>query len=107
MEIIGWSGPEEVAKDVSNSIHSSLLKGELIFGYKNCQGDSDILELVIVANKDQTYGIGLITNGYTALLPAAPKSYFEILLGDMKTQKLNKKALETLKNIIENEILSN
>lgn len=102
MELIGWNSPEEAAQGVWCSIHSSLLKGELIFGYKNNKGDSDTQQLVIVRNQDNTYGIGHITSGYTALLPAMSKDYLEtILLEDLKTAKLGKNVLETLKNIIE------
>lgn len=101
MEIIGWNTPEEAAQDVWCSVHSSLLKGELLFGYKNNKNDCDVQQLVIVKNSDNTFGIGLITPGYTALLPAMSKDYFTTLQDDLKSLKLSKSILETLKNIIE------
>lgn len=102
MELIGWKTPEEAAADVWCSIHSSLLKGELLLGYKNLKADSEVQQLILVRNSDNTFGIGLMTNGYTALLPAMSKEYLsDIFLDDVKSQKINKQVLETLKNIIE------
>jgi len=101
MELFGWTNSEEVANEVWCSIHSSLLKGELLLGYKNTSGDGDIQQLIIVRFENNLFGIGLIANGFTELLPDMPKEYFNIFIEELKSQKLKKEVLESLKNIIE------
>ena len=102
MKLFGWLNPNQAAEEVWCSIHSSLLSGELLLGYKNTS-NGDISRLVIVLNKDNSYGIGLITSGYTELLPSVPLEFLSILHEDLKAQKLDKKVLEDIKYIIENK----
>ena len=87
MELFGWTSSEEVANEVWCSIHSSLLKGELLLGYKNTSGDGDIQQLIIVRFENNLFGIGLIANGFTELLPDMPKEYFNIFIEELKSQK--------------------
>jgi len=97
MEIIGWTNAEQAAEEVWCSIHSSLLSGELLLGYKNIRKDSEISRLILVKNRDSSFGIGLVTSGFTELLPSVPKEYLQVYYETLKSQKLDKNILELFK----------
>ena len=109
----GWQNIEEAANDVFCSIHSSLLKGNYVFGYKNTYStDKSPLNQVVVVRFDKDiFGVGVVTSGYTMLLPQVPLIYLEReLVEDMNKWKVEKKIIETFKQIIEdikNETTSN
>lgn len=121
----GWKDTMEAATDIFSSIHNSLLEGEFIFGYKNTSGaeKSDLAQIIVVRFRkgipdlgtyecsEDMFGIGVMTTGYTMLLPRVPISYIEsVLMEDLTKWKLEKKILNTFKRIIEdlkNETISN
>lgn len=111
----GWKDTMEAASDVFNSIHANLLSGEFIFGYKNITGaeKSDLAQVVVVRFRkgipefgtqgcsEDMFGVGVITSGYTMLLPRVPIAYIETeLINDLTKWKLEKKILNTFKRII-------
>ena len=111
----GWKDTMEAASDVFSSIHANLLSGEFIFGYKNITGveKSDLAQIVVVRFRkgipefgtqdcsEDMFGVGVITSGYTMLLPRVPIAYIETeLVNDLTKWKLEKKILNTFKRII-------
>lgn len=109
----GWKDSNEAACEIFNSLHSSLLEGAFVFGYKNTGGPdkSQLLQLIVVRFDVNKFGLGVVTSGYTMLLPSIPLTYLQNeLIDDLKKWKLEKKILDTFIQIlvdIENEITSN
>lgn len=104
----GWENAMSVANDLWASIHNSLLSGDLVFAYKETKGNSEFSQIVIVQNKnlnpmtgEYDFGVGIVTTGYTSLLPHVPYAYLEdIILEDLKKYKVDKSILEIYKQII-------
>lgn len=107
--IVGWGDANEVASSIWSSIHSSLLSGKLVFAYKPYK-ESELTQLVVVRNlKNDTYGrvmdkdyaVGMMTSGFSMLLPHVPLEYLENdLVSDMKKYKVDKETIETFKKFI-------
>lgn len=107
--IVGWGDANEVASSIWSSIHSSLLSGKLVFAYKPYR-ESELTQLVVVRNlKDDTYGrvmdkdyaVGMMTSGFSMLLPHVPLEYLENdLVNDMNKYKVDKETIETFKKFI-------
>lgn len=114
--ICGWRTADECAASVWNSIHSSLLSGELIFAYKRTDEKSDLQQLVIVKNtvkydsygdliprSDDGYGIGLMTVGFSVLYPIVSFGYLEDnVVCDLKKYKVDKEVLNNYLELIKN-----
>lgn len=104
----GWENAMNVANDLWASIHNTLLQGDLVFAYKETKSNSELSQIVIVQNRNlnpQTggldFGVGMVTTGYTSLLPHVPYAYIEdIILDDLKKYKVDKNILEIYKQII-------
>lgn len=104
----GWENAMSVANDLWASIHSSLLSGDLVFAYKETKGNSEFSQIIVVQNKNLNpmtgeldFGVGMVTTGYTSLLPHVPYAYLEdIILEDLKKYKVDKSILEIYKQII-------
>ena len=107
--IVGWEDANEVASSIWSSIHSSLLSGKLVFAYKPYK-ESELTQLVVVRNlKNDTYGrvldkdyaVGMMTSGFSMLLPHVPLEYLENdLVNDMNKYKVDKETIETFKKFI-------
>ena len=92
-KIYGWSKPEEVAEEIWTSIHSILLRGELLFAYKD-----NNFQIVVVKNNEIDYGVGImIINSYTMLVPHCPKVYMKDIHNDLVNQKIDKKIIQEFK----------
>ena len=81
----GWDNAMSVANDLWASIHSSLLAGDLVFAYKDTTGESGLTQIVVVALNQPTehFSVGMVTSGYTALLPHVPFNFLtSTVLGD-------------------------
>lgn len=103
--IWGWNSSFEVANDVWSSIHRSLLEGQLIFAYKSLSSNSELSQIVIVQNQDNTFGVGAMTRGFSYLLPSVPIEYLKTeVFEDLKKYKIDSKILETYKRIIKDKI---
>lgn len=103
--IWGWENAEEVANDIWSSIHSTLIKGNLIFAYKNTNSGSELGQIVIVQNQRDynDFGVGMFTNGFSELLPHVTIDYIsEEIIKDLTKYKVNKKIIENLIFIINN-----
>jgi len=106
--MFGWESLDKAASDVYNSLHRTLLEGYPIFLYRNSSQKSDLIQVVVVRNYDcQTnmliddYGVGVITAGFTMLYPHIQKEYLETdLLSEMEKYKVERKIIETYKQII-------
>lgn len=111
----GWENSMSCAESIWGSIHGKLLEGDLVFAYKNTGNNSDIHQFVVVKNNYtgniNDFGVGVISTGYTMLLPHVPVDYVEVeLVEDLKKWKLDKTILNTYEQIIKgikNEITSN
>lgn len=107
--IVGWGDANEVASSIWSSIHSSLLSGKLVFAYKPYK-ESELTQLVVVRNlKNDTYGrvmdkdyaVGMMTSGFSMLLPHVPFEYLDNdLVSDMNKYKVDKETIETFKKFI-------
>lgn len=94
-----------------NGIHSTLLQGQYVFGYRNTGKDSPLVQAVVVRFDKDIFGLGVITQGYTYLLPRVPLRYLEEeFVADLKKWKIEKEIVETfiqIINEIKNEITCN
>lgn len=94
--IFGWNSEREVASEIWCSIHSSLLAGNLVFAIKPI-GTCDLKRMIVVSNNDNTFGIGLVTSGFTALIPKAPLSYIQSEVEeDSKKYKFSKDIINNI-----------
>ena len=112
--IYGWQCINQVANDIWGSIHSCLLKGDLVFAYKSPKEGDKLKQIVIVRNFDmietptgpqksyRSYGVGYITPGYTALLPNVPYEYISGEIVDYLNEwKVDKTIINTYEAIVE------
>lgn len=103
----GWDSASDVAEELWGSIHNTLLEGNLMFAYKSVNSNSDLKQIVVVQNNDfkaNDFGVGMFTNGYSALIPHVPIDYLESeVLGDLVKYKVDKKIIETYKCIVEDK----
>ena len=113
----GWQCVDDVAKEVWCSVHSSLLKGDLVFAYKSPRKQDTLKQIVIVRNFEMveppalsmepqkmytSYGVGYITSGYSALLPNVPYEYISGEIVDyLKDWKIDKTIINTYEAIVE------
>lgn len=95
----GYSGIPEVAEDIQGGIHSSLLEGYYVFGYR---GRGDILRLVITRRDQDTWMYGMVTTGWTCLIPRTTKeNLLSMVIPDLEAKKINKDIIEDLKFYVE------
>ena len=110
--IIGWGDANEVASSIWSSIHSSLLDGKLVFAYKPYR-ESELTQLVVVRNLkkdeydiygrvvDKDYAVGMMTSGFSMLLPHVPSDYLKTdLVNEMNKYKVDKETIEAFKKSI-------
>lgn len=107
--LVGWGDANEVESSIWSSIHSSLLDGKLVFAYKPYK-ESELTQLVVVRNLkddvcgrviDKDYAVGMMTSGFSMLLPHVPFEYLDNdLVSDMKKYKVDKETIETFKKFI-------
>lgn len=104
----GWNNANEVAESIWNSIHYNLLEGNLIFAYKSTESTSELRQIVIVQNKnadEDSFSVGMFTNGYSSLVPNVPIKYLKTeVIDDLKKYKVDKKIIETFLCILEDKI---
>ena len=107
MQIInGWRSVEECAATVWSSIHSSLLDGELVYGYRRTDEKSDLHQLVIVKNQPGSelngYALGMVTTSFSVLYPNVPFSYLaDNIVQDLKKFKVDKDIIENYLKVLE------
>ena len=112
--VIGWKSADEVASSIWGSIHSKLVEGMLVFAYRSTNDKTDLVQLVVVRNLkkdafgnttniDDDYAIGMVTKGFTMLLPRVLLSYIENdVLSDMKKYKLDSNLIDLYKQVVKN-----
>lgn len=115
--IFGWQDAMDVAKEAWKAGNLKLLEGDLIFAFKNTGVESALHQIMLVRYfmintggvKVPTgeYGLSVVTNGYSYMLPRVDKSYLTYLYDEIASYKLDKKILMTFRNIIEDEITCN
>lgn len=104
----GWENAMAAASDIWSSIHCKLLEGNLVFALKNTT-PGDLSQLVVVRNiSTRDFAIGVVTSGFSMLLPHVPFEYVQTqVVDDLKKYKIDKNIIETYKQIIEDETASN
>ena len=101
----GWPSVDKAAEEIYCGLHSSLLSGYPLFLYKELNTTkSTLVQVVVVKNLGEDvsdYGVGIITSGYTMLYPHIGYDYLVRLTDDLLAWKVDKKIIETYKEIIE------
>ncbi|MBP3732198.1 MAG: hypothetical protein J6I84_03020 [Bacilli bacterium] len=109
MRIYGFEDSIAVAKTIFGGIHEILLRGELVFAYRNTASSNkkDLFQVIVVRDLRpfdnaplNTYSISTITSGYTALIPHMPIEYLDEVVSDLEAGKVEKKIVENFKEII-------
>lgn len=112
--VFGWESAEKVASDIWASVHNTLLNGILIFAYRPTNNGTDLVQIVVTKNiryevgpgkftDGDGYAVGMITTGFSMLLPKVPIEYLESdLFDDLKKYKVDKNILDTYRQIIIN-----
>lgn len=104
-----WRCAESVAEDLWGGIHSNLLNHSVpFFAYKSLKSDDSLAQIVAVLDLDEfriatgTFSVGMITSGFTALLPHVGIDYMEgQFLNDLTKYKVEKELIESYKKILE------
>lgn len=96
-----WKTADEAASGVWHSVHSELLKGDLVFAFKSTSPGSNIQQLVVVKFLDK-FSVGVIYSGYTMLLPKVPYEYLTTtLLDDLKKNKPGEDVIKAYNYILD------
>src|SRR5574344_2388378 len=95
-----WVNVDDVASNLWGSIHGSLLEySGPFFAYKSTKQGTGLVQVVVVMNYSRdnntiipgSFGVGLVTTGYSALLPNVPTDYLtKVLLVDLEKYKVDK-----------------
>ena len=84
--IYGYQDATEVASEISGSIHSSLLSGYFVFAYR---GSGDLRRVVVTRIAQDTWMYGIVTPGWTALVPKISREGLLTMVGDeMEARKI-------------------
>lgn len=99
--LYGWYSVEDVAKEIGNSIHSDLLRGEFICA---ARGDWELQRIVITRRLDNClFMMGVICKGYTAYFPNLPKeAILDFITTDMKEKKVPSGIINDFEKILLN-----
>lgn len=105
MNVHGWNSAMECANDLWGSIHASLLNGNLVFAYKSTSGSSSELGQIVIVqniNYQHDFAVGMMTTGYSMLLPHVPYEYLDtIVVEDLKRYKVEPRIRNIYQEIIE------
>lgn len=99
--LYGWYSIEDVAREIENSIHSDLLKGEFICA---ARGDWELKRIIITRRLDNClFMMGVICKGYTAYFPNLPKeAILDFITIDMKEKKVPSGIINDFEKILLN-----
>lgn len=99
--LYGWYLIEDVAKEIRNSIHSDLLRGEFVCA---ACGDWELQRVVITRRLDNgLFMMGIICKGYTAYFPNLPKAaILDFITLDMKEKKVPSGIINDFEKILLN-----
>ena len=97
----GYSCLQEVADEISCGIHSDLLRGYFVFAWREPKV-GDIKRLVVTRTDQDSWMYGIITTGWSGLIPKITKEgLYATLITDLEQQKIRQEILEDLKYFIE------
>lgn len=99
--LYGWYSIEDVAKEIGNSIHRDLLKGEFVCAAK---GDWELQRIIITRRLDNgLFMMGIICKGYTAYFPSLPKeAVLSFITLDLKEKKVSGEIINDFEKILLN-----
>lgn len=98
--LYGWKSIEDVASEISHSIHSDLLCGEFVFA---ARGDWELQRIVVTRRIDNPdlYMIGVICKGWTMYAPGYPKeAILDFVKNDMKEKKVPQGIINDFEKIL-------
>ena len=96
--IYGYLNTDEVASDISGSIHSSLLSGYFIFAYR---GSGDLRRIVVTRATKDIWMYGIVTSGWTCLVPKISREgLIEMCVSEMETRKIPINIIDDFKYFI-------
>ena len=99
--LYGWYSVEDVAREIGNSIHSDLLRGEFVCA---ARGDWELQRIIITRRLDNgLFMMGIICKGYTAYFPNLPKeAILDFILNDLKEKKIPIGIINDFEKILNN-----
>lgn len=96
--IYGYQDTTEVASDISGSIHDSLLSGYFVFAYR---GSGDLRRLVVTRTSQDTWMYGIITSGWTCLVPKISREGLLTMVTDeLETRKIPNNIIDDFKYFV-------
>ena len=96
--IYGYQDATEVASEISESIHSSLLSGDFVFAYR---GSGDLRRVVVTRVAQDTWMYGIVTSGWTTLVPKISREGLLAMVGDeMETRKIPNNIIDDFKYFV-------
>lgn len=104
--IYGWNSEDELAKEIfEDGLFSDLLKGPLVFAYKNTKKTGTIYKLVISKRLDTSefrYGFVSFSKGWKCFNPKSPKEFLlSIMLEELEENKTDKSIIQSFVENIE------
>lgn len=106
-----WNNVDEVASEIWSGVHSSLLRGLPVFAYKSTKSGSELVQIVVVRNIEcgnpdkiiNSFGVGLVTTGYTSLYQEVPVTFLEKVVEDeLREYKVEKDIQLSFNDIVNN-----
>ena len=99
--LYGWYSIEDVAREIKNSIHSDLLRGEFVCA---ARGDWELQRIVVTRRLDNgLFMMGVICKGYTMCIPSMPKeAVLGFITSDMKEKKVPTGIINDFEKILVN-----
>lgn len=98
-QIFGWNSVDDLVREIRSSLFSELLKGYLVFAYKNNKKTGTIKKMIISKRLDcPGYMVGIIpfSKGWTGFLPNVPVQYLqEISYSDLLENKTEREVIES------------
>ena len=96
--IYGYQDANEVAAEISGSIHNSLLSGYFVFAYRS---SGDLRRLVVTRTAQDTWMYGIVTPGWTALIPKISREGLLTMVTDeMETRKVPNNIIDDFKYFV-------
>lgn len=115
-KIYGFEDSMSVARTLMGGIHENLLRGDLIFAYRNSSDtNKTALSQIVVVNElrevfdgyatkvipTDKFSISYIGSDYSSYLPHMPIDYLDEVIKDLEKGKAEKKVIETFRYIVD------
>ena len=103
--VFGWKNIDEAAAYVFNTLHRELLNAVPVFLYKSEGRNTDLRSIVVVRNScTNSFGVSIITDGWSVLYHNVPIEYLESdLYRDLTKWKIDKGVINIYELLINRE----